>query len=92
MLVVEFPANQISLGAAVVCWNAAGADPPEKKYEGCSLLDALQHALLGQVVCTVVVPYLKAQHSELEVDGVCLVLCMNVGGKSVKNCGCGSQT
>ena len=36
-----------------------GTDSPEEEYKSCSLLNALQHALLGQVVGAVVVPNLE---------------------------------
>ena len=53
--------------------------------KGRCLLDALQHALLRQVVGPVVVPYFEPQALELEIYGICLVapcaLCMAVAGK-----------
>ena len=58
----------MNLGAGQLC--VLGADSPEKQYEGCRLLDALQHALFGQVIGAVVVPCLEAHALELEVDGV----------------------
>ena len=39
----------------------------QEEHEGRRLLDALEHALLGQVVGAVVVPRLEAAHRELEV-------------------------
>ena len=46
----------------------------EEQDEGRRPLDALQHALLGQVVGAVVVPRLEAHALELKVDGIGLVL------------------
>ena len=55
------------------------------------MLDALQHALLGQVVGAVVVPRLEAHALELKVDGIGLVLGAGQwGSKGVRSfmCAC----
>ena len=51
---------------------AVGAleDPlAQKEHKGRRLLNALEHALLGQVVGAVVVPHTEAHALELQVDG-----------------------
>ena len=53
---VEFRANHDS---GLLC--AQGADSPEEKYEGRSLLNALQHAVFCQVVGSIVVPHLYTE-------------------------------
>ena len=50
----------------------------QEEHEGRRLLDALEHALLRQVVGAVVVPRLEAAHRELEVDGVRLLIKIQV--------------
>ena len=45
----------------------------EEENEGRRLLDALEHALLGQIVSTVVVPHLEAHALELKVNCIGLV-------------------
>ena len=45
----------------------------QKEHKGRCLLNALEHAILCQVVGAVVVPRLEAHPLELEVDGVGLV-------------------
>ncbi len=45
----------------------------EKQDKRCRLFDPLQHPVLGEVRCPVVVPRLEAHPLELEVDGICLV-------------------
>ena len=59
----------MALGKHSLVPCALGPDSPEEEYEGCRLLDALQHALLGQVVGAVVVPHLEAHALKLQVDG-----------------------
>ena len=44
----------MALGKHSLVPCALEADSPEEEYEGCRLLDPLQHALLGQVVSAVV--------------------------------------
>ena len=60
----------------------------KKEHKGCSLLDALQHALLGQVVSAVVIPRLEAHALELKVDGIGLVLGAQEEQRSHEFCVC----
>ena len=41
----------------------------KKEHEGCCLLDALEHALLGQIVGAVVVPHLHRRRKQSEGNG-----------------------